>query len=164
MDANRFWQIIKEAKSNASDGEEQAELIYEKLKALPPHEIIDFDRLYDEFRFRAYRRDLWGAAYIMNGDCSDDGFEYFRGWLISRGRAVYEKALANPDSLATEYDPDCDCYELESLLYVGHRAYEDSTGKIMPERQRTFPELVGEQLEEENLDEMFPQLTERESS
>ena len=27
---------------------------------------------------------------MLKGGCSDDGFEYFRGWLISRGRKVYE--------------------------------------------------------------------------
>jgi hypothetical protein len=31
-------------------------------------------------------RDQWGAAYLANGGCSDDGFDYFRGWLIGQGR------------------------------------------------------------------------------
>jgi len=26
-----------------------------------------------------------GAAYIINGGCSDDGFEYFRRWLVLQG-------------------------------------------------------------------------------
>jgi len=34
---------------------------------------------------KAYTWDLWGAAYLINGGCSDDGFEYFRRWLVSRG-------------------------------------------------------------------------------
>ena len=36
----------------------------------------------------SYRWDLWGAAYLANGGCSDDGFDYFRGWLIGQGRKV----------------------------------------------------------------------------
>ena len=164
MDADRFWQIIEGAKSRTADGEQQVDLILEQLRTLPAAEIVSFEVLYDEFRFRAYRWDLWGAAYIMNGGCSDDGFEYFRGWLISRGRAVYERALENPDSLATEFDPERDDCELESLLYISQRAYEDVTGEPMPERGRDFPELVGERWEEADLDAMFPRLTAREAS
>jgi hypothetical protein len=159
MDADRFWQIIEDARDRASDGEEQAELIYEVLKALSPDEIIAFDKAYDQFPFRAYRWDLWGAAHTMNGGCSDDGFEYFRAWLISRGRSVYEHALDDPDSLADEYDPDRDDYELESLMYAPVRAYEDATGQSMPQRDRMFPDLIGEPWEEEDLNELLPRLT-----
>jgi hypothetical protein len=49
-------------------------------------------------------RDQWGAAYLANGGCSDDGFDYFRGWLIGQGRKVYETVLADPDSLAAHAD------------------------------------------------------------
>lgn len=40
------------------------------------------------------------AAYLVNGGCSDDGFDYFRGWLIARGREVFEDVLADPDAIA----------------------------------------------------------------
>ncbi|MFL6076856.1 MAG: DUF4240 domain-containing protein [Mycobacteriales bacterium] len=36
----------------------------------------------------SYQGDLWGAAYLINGGASDDGFDYFRGWLIARTRGV----------------------------------------------------------------------------
>lgn len=163
MIADQFWRIIERAKDKTDDSEQQVELILEALKLLTPEEIVEFDRLYDQFRFEAYRWDLWGAAYIMNGGCSDDAFEYFRGWLISRGRAVYENALADPDSLAEEFDPDRDNYELESLLYAPQRAYEETTGRSMPERERVFPELVGQRWDESDLDAMLPRLTERDS-
>jgi len=42
---------------------------------------------------------------LINGGCSDDGFFYFRAWLISRGQKVYDAALQNPDSLAKVADP-----------------------------------------------------------
>jgi hypothetical protein len=161
MNADHFWKIIEEAKDRADDGEEQVELVYERLKTLSPDEIVGFDQLYDEFHARAYRWDLWGAAYLMNGGCSDDGFEYFRGWLISRGRAVYEQVLGDPDRLAGEFSPDRDDYELESLLYAAARAYEVATGQEMPARERVLPELVGQQWNEDDLDEMFPALSAR---
>ena len=48
----------------------------------------------------SYRWDLWSAAYLANGGCSGDGFDYFRGWLIGQGRTAYETVLADPDALA----------------------------------------------------------------
>ena len=50
----------------------------------------------------AYCWSLWGAAYVINGGCSDDPFVDFRASLISRGRQVFERALSDPDSLADE--------------------------------------------------------------
>ena len=164
MDADRFWRIIEQAKDKAFDGEQQVDLIVEELKSLTPTEIIEFSRCYDDYRFRAYRWDLWGAAYIMNGGCSDDCFEYFRAWLISRGRAVYERAIDSPDSLAEEFEPERDDYELESLHYAPLRAYEEVTGQSMPERERVFPTLIGRSWEEEDLDELLPRLTARDSA
>jgi hypothetical protein len=43
---------------------------------------------------------VWGAAYLIHGGCSDDGFADFRAGLIALGRTRYEDAVAKPDSLA----------------------------------------------------------------
>lgn len=71
---------------------------------------------------------LWGAAYVINGGCSDDCFEYFRGWLVLQGRETFERALANPDSLAVH--PQLEgAAELEEVLYVARTVYQAKTGK-----------------------------------
>ena len=73
-----------------------------------------------------------GAAYLINGGCSDDGFAYFRSWLISRGRAAYEGAIRDPDSLAGSVDPDRDDYEFEDLWGLALVVYEERTGEEPP--------------------------------
>ena len=70
---------------------------------------------------------MWCAGYIMNGGCSDDGFEYFRCWVISRGKEVYYNAKANPDSLISQLNEE-DSYEFESFWYVANEAFERITG------------------------------------
>ena len=40
---------------------------------------------------RSYDWNLWGAAYLMKGGCSDDAFDYFRGWLVAQGRRVWSE-------------------------------------------------------------------------
>ena len=47
----------------------------------------------------SYWTPLWAAAYVINGGCSDDGFDYCRGWLILQGREVFEHVVADPRTL-----------------------------------------------------------------
>src|SRR5262249_4867117 len=87
----------------------------------------------------SYRNPLWAAAYLVNGGCSDDGFEYFRGWLIMQGRAVYERVVADPDALADlavirAKAPSGWPVECEETLYIAARAYRAATGGGVPVR------------------------------
>jgi hypothetical protein len=75
---------------------------------------------------------MYGAALLLGGGyCSDDGFEYFRSWLISRGSATFQQALDDPDSLADQklaiHDglPDAN---FEDFAYVAGEARQKMTG------------------------------------
>ncbi|MER7341367.1 DUF4240 domain-containing protein [Streptomyces sp. NPDC000075] len=37
-----------------------------------------------------------GTAHGANGGCSDDGFDYFCGWLITQGPEAFERVVADP--------------------------------------------------------------------
>src|SRR5262249_3624297 len=101
MDIGRFWQIVDAARLRAgADTGARVEAVRAGLSGLPATELESFQRHYDEQIRRSYHWDLWGAAFVMNGGCSDDGFRYFRDWLVSEGRATFEAALENPESLA----------------------------------------------------------------
>lgn len=77
---------------------------------------------------------MWGAAYIIEGGCSDDGFTDFRSWLISRGRDVYEAALRDPESLVEVAAADgVEATSFEEFQYVARRVYEEKTGHDMPD-------------------------------
>ena len=165
MDKAHFWRLIEDIKAKSGgECEEQVELLEKALVKLPPEEIIAFDKIFDEFRAVAYRWDLWGAAYLINGGCSDDGFEYFCRWLIGQGREMFEAALAHPDSLANLIRDDIvwgngqlDC---EELGYAAMDAYQEKTGRELPfGKQGLFPsEPVGMKWEEDDLDAMFPKI------
>lgn len=140
MDATKFWRIVG-AGSKLDDPDEQLEAIEEKLSAIKPEELITFDELLDDCVIKAYTQDVWGAAYLMNGGCSDDGFLYFRLWLVARGKKVFDAALANADSLASQADPDRDDLGLEELMYLAPQLYEQALGTEMPRTKREWPEL-----------------------
>lgn len=87
MDVATFWRLIETSHTEArGDIEQQIARLTAAVAALEPDEIVAFDRLFRAQMNRAYRWDLWAAASIINGGCSDDGFEYFRAWLIAHHR------------------------------------------------------------------------------
>lgn len=130
MDERQFWQLIEESKrASKGDLDAQPELLQERLEKLAPADIVRFDRIYHDQIARSYTWDLWGAAYVIGGGCSDDGFDYFRDWLVSRGRTVFEAALRDPETLAgvvtdEDLDEGCNC---EELRYAAVSAWESRT-------------------------------------
>ena len=95
----------------------------------------------------------------MNGGCSDDGFEYFRGWLVAQGREYFERALGEPERAADA--ARAEEAECEDLLYAANHAYENQVGRAIPQESRTFnypDEPVGQAWKEEELEALFPRL------
>jgi len=129
MSEDKFWEVIELSK--ADDPQDQLDNLTDTLAAMTIDEVFGFDYRLDKFLEISYSSELWAAAYIVCGGCSDDGFDYFRAWLISKGRAVYEAALENPDSLADVFEKadETDFPENEEILYAALDAYEEITGK-----------------------------------
>ena len=124
MTLKEFWEHIE--KSRRRDADEHEERLVARLAKRPVNDILDFAHIWDEMLYRTYTWNLWGAAYLINGGCSDDGFRDFRVWLVGRGRHAYEHALKNPDSLADILDGDpVDGFGLDTAAL---RAYEARTG------------------------------------
>lgn len=167
MNEKQFWELIDQARKAAAGhsmdaADRQAAALEAALAKLPPKEIVAFQELLDRKMADTYRWDLWGAAYLLNGGCSDDCFDYFRGWLIGRGQKVFDAALKKPDSLAefaanprnTDTDAGREC---ESFLYVARGAYKKATGGEMPEVERPMPrEPRGTPWTEEDLPRLLP--------
>ncbi|MHB9129832.1 MAG: DUF4240 domain-containing protein [Armatimonadota bacterium] len=156
MTNEAFWRIIAETRtlSDATmDG--RVEALNNMLSKLPPEEIIQFDRIFREYMNQAYSYNLWGAAYIIGGGCSDDGFTDFRSWLISLGKETYVEALRNPESLlAIEFGPNAEEDSFfEEFAYVASEVYEQLTGEEMPATQVDYPaEPAGEPWDEDGDD------------
>jgi hypothetical protein len=124
-----FWDMIERTRSPDADQERQIAALAAELSKLPPAEIEAFGAVFDRLLGDTYSWDLWGAAYVVMGGASDDGFEYFRVWLISRGRHVFEAARANPDELAVLIPADFeDVPEFELLAYVAPEVWAEKTG------------------------------------
>lgn len=135
---NRFWEVIATAcRPDLNPETEWASALENELARLTPDEILEFDRIFDALAEKAYHRDLWSAADLINGGASDDGFYYFRCWLIGKGRRVYEDTLSDPDTLAAGVDPGLDA---EAEIYAApQKAWGRVTGKEDEEYPLSLP-------------------------
>ncbi len=169
MDETEFWGLVDSAREIADgDPEDQSDLLVDQLSQLDPDAVLDFARHFEARSNRAYRWDVWGAAWVLLGGVSDDAFEAFRFWLIGQGREIFEGALHDPDALADlleDFDEqvDGDC---EDLGYAADEAYERLTGAPLPELgiAPAPREPIGEPLDFESeavLAERYPRLWER---
>jgi len=140
MREDRFWALIARTTAYEADPERQLEALRQALRELSPPEIEAFERAFHREQRRAYTWKLWGAAYVLNGGASDDGFEYFQRWLISKGRRTFEAAVSDPDSLADMVAPGAQgTFEFEEFAYVAGRVWAEKTG-IDPSKETTgFP-------------------------
>ncbi len=124
MDLKRFWDVIAFCCPHGADSREWYRSLVKTISSLPSLDMVRFDRRFGELTDALYTVNHWGAAYLINGGASDDGFYYFRCWLVGMGKTVYEAALAGPDSLADVVDPS---EEYEAEIYgVAWQAWQRS--------------------------------------
>lgn len=160
MGIDEFWKLIGDAHQRSQgDMDRKCELVQKTVESMSPGTAAAFSKHFDESMNRAYTWGLWGAAYVIRGGCGDDTFSDFRASLVSRGQTAFEKAVADPDSLASEtYDEDAWFYE--GFQYAVRKGVavaispHESTGVPVPD------EPIGEPWEEsvEVLKERYPLL------
>lgn len=159
MDRSTFWTLIEEARNAANDISDVAPALGERLTDLSAEQIVAFKRHQSQLMDEAYRWDLWAVAYIINGGCSDDGFAYFRAWLMANGRCRWDAAMRTPEAVG-EWAQDEEA-NYEDMLFVADAAYEAKTGDRFPydELPDRYPEEpAGEEWEEDELEELYPSL------
>lgn len=140
MDITEFWAIVDAARLGAATlpgdpREAVATALTDRLAATSKQTILEYQERFDELHAAIYRWDVWAAAYLIGGGCSDDSFMDFRAGLIAQGRDWYERAALSPDSLADHPDVIAGARKrhdwalfCESANYAGPNAYERVSG------------------------------------
>ncbi|QDU61572.1 hypothetical protein Pan216_24330 [Planctomycetes bacterium Pan216] len=162
MSEEVFWDVISTCREQAEEDEDYPGLLEEKLESFGKRSIVSFQNILSERMSKLYRQDLWAIASIISGGfCSDDGFEYFRAWIISQGSEAYQRWLDAPEKAAETIEPS-ENVECELLLYAAPEAYSSKGGGDIDEHLREVPlDLVGEPWQEEDLPKLYPQLWKR---
>jgi hypothetical protein len=139
MRTEDFWQLIDQAR--AGGGGEPGPVAARAVALLAerdPEDIVGYAQHQRRVLAASHKADLWGAAYLINGGASADGFEHFRGWLMTQGRAVFARAVAEPDSLAElpqvrAASLSGEEFSAEQMLSVPWDAYRRATASELPE-------------------------------
>lgn len=162
MTEDVFWQVLEEARAEAENAYELADKLTGRLEAFKLSDIVGFQKIFNQRMAQACRYDLWAVAYIVQGGSSDDDFENFRAWLISRGRATFEAALRDPERAAD--DPPESEFDAEPLLFAAAAAYAGKHrqgGDLFDKLPEIDPELQGSPWDERDLPKLFPKLCKR---
>ncbi|HEU4349106.1 MAG TPA: DUF4240 domain-containing protein [Actinoplanes sp.] len=151
MRTDDFWAVIDRATADRPDSPgEVAKRAVAELATRDPREIVAWGRHLDKVMAASGTEDLWAAAYLINGGCSEEGFDHFRGWLIANGREVLARAVHEPDSLADLAAVRAAVttgavFEAEEVLSIAGEAYERAAGPGLPpaaEAPRTRPDAA----------------------
>ena len=137
MTEAEFWTIVT-ATNSVSAPEEAAAELRNKLSDICNQGLADFDKRFSQSMRKAFTWNLWGAAFVMAGCNSEDGFIEFRSWLISRGQSDFEKALASADSIA-DFE---DIPKLNQLYYPYLDDYDLVAGIVFEERNNQELDFV----------------------
>lgn len=141
--SSQFWQLIDESntKKNAQWHEynidEHLEKLTELVAKLPDEQIVNFEI---DLRKAILALDMAQIAelnmileneftlkdgnYIVDEYLSDDGFIYFRCWLILKGKAFFDEIRQDIQNFVNgKYSFNIGDIWAEGLLYVADNAY-----------------------------------------
>lgn len=132
MDEDKFWTIVNKSLQETGNEDDQLKWLISETGKMTAEEMIGFRLQCERLIWELYTSEMWCAGYLMNGGCSDDGFEYFRRWIVSRGKDVYYNAKADPDSLISQVTGDSEIdfgFEFESFSYASIDAFKEKFKK-----------------------------------
>lgn len=135
MNESVFWKIIEETRCSA---ECQQDVHAEKLRLclgrLEKADLANFVRLFVSKVYSLENWDVWAVAWISrysdgNFGCGDDAFHTFRTSIILHGKAFYELAIEDPDSLSI-YGFIGEFKSLDYLSHIPKIVYSDLYGDL----------------------------------
>jgi len=136
MTSEQFWEITQRVhRKSGADIDKRFEVLEVELGKLSLAEVQSFHGHFTDCLDRSYTHELWGAAYVIGGGCSDDGFWDFRSTLITCGREIFEQTLKDPESLA-QLDPDLvENLQVEGIQYIARNVAERLGGGLLDRAQ-----------------------------
>lgn len=139
LSKERFWALIESTVRVLEDGSIDARPLVEALKRLPKNEMVSFGQRCSDYHAASRTRELWGAAGLIHDGAPDDTFDYFRSWLIGRGRTIFEGAMSDPDTLADVATPEA----LDDVVYcAADTALRTVTGETTVFAPASCPKLA----------------------
>lgn len=150
-----FWNILQAAGGNPSR-------LKSILSTKSDEEVVRFRREFHQGLINLNHWKIWGAGYVLADGMSDDGFRYFRSWILGKGREAYETALSSPDDLG-RFAAGTTEFENEALEYVASEVLDERDLEDPREDFEQSPddEPQGEPFDEDEVHALYPKLAGR---
>ncbi|WP_207895926.1 DUF4240 domain-containing protein [Hymenobacter gummosus] len=153
-----FWRLIEASRHHGlTSYNGQLSTLSEELAGLDTLTLRRFDRTLAHLLRQSYDARLWQAAYAVNGGCSDDCFEYFRGWLMTQGRDKFYWTLRHPRLLLLTGRSEF-AQGYEGLEHVAAAQYWRKAGRRMPAAESAPYQLKGPMFDERAALLRYPEL------
>jgi hypothetical protein len=139
-----FWTLIEQSGREAETKRSRREWLENRLRQSSTDDIIDFQKWLFLCEYQANTWELWDACAEAFFTMSNDGFLYFRLWLVGLGRETFERVIADPEALleipevialvglgntrSTLRWTNDEWPEFELLGYVVFKPYKERTG------------------------------------
>lgn len=152
-----FWELIAICRKKAETKDDFIEILREKLLAFKVTEIKRFQKLLLTYHNQLNHWDIWALAYIIRRGCGDDCFEYFRLWIISKGKEAFDVIkdfdIQNFNKIFNDEDP-----QFEDFEYLAEEVYLEKTGKEMKQPSIKVSKIKGSEWDEGKICLEFPEL------
>jgi hypothetical protein len=107
---DEFWALIEDARARAqNDTDRMAAALDHKFYDANDETISSFQDQLAAASTQLYTWRHGEAAELICGGLDADAFAVWRYWVIAQGRAVFDRAVADPDSLADVDNQDDGC-------------------------------------------------------
>lgn len=154
IDENLFWHLIQESRKESANQFNFIDSLRSSLAKFHPKELRNFNKILLIKTCELNTWEHWALAYIIRGGCGDDAFDYFKAWVVSKGRHAFESIKSlHEDEFTTIFDEDP---QLEELYYITDEIYESKTSDFIPSIKAKSNGLKGKKWKEDKLVETFP--------
>jgi len=157
MSEDLFWELIEESGKASDNDSEFIDTLKDKLEAMNAPEIKKFQKILLEQINELEHWDIWALAYIIRKGCGDDAFDYFKAWVISKGKEAFENVknmkIEKLKNLFQNNDP-----QFEEFMYVAQEAYENKKNEMMPDIRIKAQKIQGQEWTEDKICESYPEL------
>lgn len=127
MNEQNFWACINQA----LDGDDFSSNLRKVLSNLSLDEIICFKNIFLKKLVDAYVFSLLAANFVISSYVSDDGFQNFRVWLVSKGELKFQQAVDDPEKIADWLcESELDEIEGNEILLIADDVYVELGGDL----------------------------------
>jgi hypothetical protein len=100
MDREEFWEAIEVANDKLELQPLQADYLIDTFSELSKSRLIASYEIFESIVEELDCNNVYALGSVIKGEpLTDDGFRYFRSWLVTLGKDVVEGAIDDPVSL-----------------------------------------------------------------